>query len=927
VSQQTPLVCRTEHRRQLIRDASLNGVDYVDVHCKHLCVHFLTGIPPEFLPAPKKKHLTPEEKKRALRRIVIKGGRRISGITATHFDVDRASNRFEESCLGIDVDKEGDWSTYTLCFVELDEKGRPTDTPMRSLDPRYACLDFTFRTDCPAEVDCKVDDACPSDVKPSPAISYLAKDYATFRQLILDRLSLVMPDWRERHVPDIGIALVELLAYTADYLSYYQDAVGTEQYLDTARQRISVRRHARLIDYAMHDGCNARAFVHARVNPPQMKVGRGDLFFLTRPPGPAVAPVLNLGAFANLPPGSLVFEPLTGKQELTFYQAHNTIRIYTWGDAECCLPRGATRATLLDETEEHDQPDPELCEPPKPKKKPYKKSKYEQSQDDGHDDEDAHGDPQYEHQHEPGHVHYDGCGCPPPPPPQRPPRPLHLAIGDFLLFEELACAGTTISDFDGETPQPDVDRTHRHVVRLTRVTEGCDALLGNRVLEVEWSREDALPFTLCISAIGAAPDCDFVKNLAVARGNIVLADHGQTIPDEPLDPIEPQPADELCDGVDAPAEIANVPRRYRPVLKHAPLTFSEPLRANAPATLLVRQDPRAALPSIEVQSTLRDLAESWTPRADLLASGGDDAHFVAEVDDRGFAHLRFGDGDTGRALEVEMSLAARYRAGNGRAGLVGAEAIVHAVLRKGATGDIERVRNPLPATGAFEPESIAEVKTFAPSSIHGRLQRAVTADDYAILARSLRYPERDPRVQGSAGRLLWNGSWYEADVAIDPFATPALEPQLQQEITARLQPARRMGHDLYVGAAAAVPIRLELELCVELHFLRAHVVAAVREVLGNRTLRDGGPAFFHPDNLTFGAAVYASRIIAAVMLVEGVAKVCVVKLERLDQEGRGNPDLPNGLLKLRPNEIARLDADATFPENGILTFSEVRGGR
>ena len=38
---------------------------------------------------------------------------------------------------------------------------------------------------------------------------------------------------------------------------------GTEAYLDTARRRISVRRHVRLVDYPMHEGCNARAWVHA----------------------------------------------------------------------------------------------------------------------------------------------------------------------------------------------------------------------------------------------------------------------------------------------------------------------------------------------------------------------------------------------------------------------------------------------------------------------------------------------------------------------------------------------------------------------------------------------------------------------------------------------------------------------------------------
>ena len=70
-----------------------------------------------------------------------------------------------------------------------------------------------------------------------------------------------MPDWKERHVPDIGITLVEVLAYVGDHLSYYQDAVATEAYLETARKRVSVKRHARLVDYVMHEGCNARAWV------------------------------------------------------------------------------------------------------------------------------------------------------------------------------------------------------------------------------------------------------------------------------------------------------------------------------------------------------------------------------------------------------------------------------------------------------------------------------------------------------------------------------------------------------------------------------------------------------------------------------------------------------------------------------------------
>ena len=89
----------------------------------------------------------------------------------------------------------------------------------------------------------------------------MAKDYASFRRLLVDPIPSRVPDWTERHEADQGIALLELLAYEGDYISYAQDAVAQEMHLETARQRESVRRHAKLIDYPMHHGINAKAFL------------------------------------------------------------------------------------------------------------------------------------------------------------------------------------------------------------------------------------------------------------------------------------------------------------------------------------------------------------------------------------------------------------------------------------------------------------------------------------------------------------------------------------------------------------------------------------------------------------------------------------------------------------------------------------------
>ena len=45
-----------------------------------------------------------------------------------------------------------------------------------------------------------------------------------------------MPDWRERNPADVGVTLVEVLAYVGDQLAYYQDAVGRNRRRTWARR-------------------------------------------------------------------------------------------------------------------------------------------------------------------------------------------------------------------------------------------------------------------------------------------------------------------------------------------------------------------------------------------------------------------------------------------------------------------------------------------------------------------------------------------------------------------------------------------------------------------------------------------------------------------------------------------------------------------
>ncbi|HEX3550026.1 MAG TPA: baseplate J/gp47 family protein [Candidatus Elarobacter sp.] len=171
---------------------------------------------------------------------------------------------------------------------------------------------------------------------PSARIDYLTKDYAGFRQLMLDRMAATLPAWNEPHVADEGAALVELLSYAADYLSYYQDAVATEAYLGTARRRTSVRRHARLLEYRMHEGCTPRVWLHFEVPPSGDPAGPVALHlrkgFYVGPDAGAGSPAAS-GAFATL-------------EDVIVSEAGNAFDLDDGGLDTFTLAAGATRATL-----------------------------------------------------------------------------------------------------------------------------------------------------------------------------------------------------------------------------------------------------------------------------------------------------------------------------------------------------------------------------------------------------------------------------------------------------------------------------------------------------------------------------------------------------------------------------------------------------
>ncbi|HEU4390615.1 MAG TPA: baseplate J/gp47 family protein [Blastocatellia bacterium] len=112
-------------------------------------------------------------------------------------------------------------------------------------------------------------------------IDYLARDYNSFRQALIDLIPAKLPEWTDRSESSFGIVLIELFAYMADILSYYQDRLANEAFLTTAQERRSVINHLRLIGYELAPAAPAAArlsLVVANNVTRQLEVRRGDQF-------------------------------------------------------------------------------------------------------------------------------------------------------------------------------------------------------------------------------------------------------------------------------------------------------------------------------------------------------------------------------------------------------------------------------------------------------------------------------------------------------------------------------------------------------------------------------------------------------------------------------------------------------------------------
>lgn len=849
------LSCDDEQQRRadILAHPTLNGIDYIEVDPNDhtiLRVFFLKPLPPKNAANPNDTNdaygITAD-----LTKIQITGGTRIVGIFAV------AAQREPAGSLTIHVNAGGDYSVYALTLAVDPTK----------LDPFLGRVLLSFMAACPVDFDCRPVVECPPPALDERLIDYEAKDYESFRRLLLDLLPQLNPRFTERNPSDLGIALIELLAHTGDHLSYYQDAAANEAFLETLRQRISAQRHSKLIDYRMHDGHNAWAYIHFNVGATaSLKMGTKILTRITAPLRGMSAPPDVLIDDAKITADALDTDPALASTivfETTFNAnfdpTNNEILVHAWGDEECCLAPGTTEVFL-----------------------------------------------------------YSVVGGNPA------VRPA-LKKGDYLLLEEVKGPLTgAAADADPAYRQvvliDDVANTEDPVYSdtlvngaLIRWTMGTNPL---PLLRVRWTRADALTFPLCLSA--RHPDTGLIRNISVARGNIALADHGlttsETLP-APRPTVLGLPLRIVLTRAPLTMQCEPESLQYDPT-NARPKTERRALSCNA----------RDAKPAVALLITFPTDVELWTPVPDLLDSPPFAENFVAEVDNNGVAILRFGDGEYGRIPVDAISIQAAYRIGNGRAGNVGAEAFAHVALT-GPANWLKAVRNPLAARGGTDPETIEEVRQLAPAAMRAEQFRAVTEADYAQATQKL--PEVAGAVASFRWTGSWYTVFVGIDPRDSndllnlPNGRTRLSDTLARRVRAFLTRYRLAGYDLEIRPPIFVPLEIEMDVCAAPGYFRTEVGKAVTDALSNRVLPNGTRGFFHPDHFTFGQPVYLSQLYAAVEKVEGVDSVVIKTFQHFGQAANG--ELAKGVMPMDAWEIAQCENDPNFMEHGVLHVNALGG--
>jgi uncharacterized phage protein gp47/JayE len=83
----------------------------------------------------------------------------------------------------------------------------------------------------------------------NPVFDYSSRDYTSVYTDLVQRIPVYLPEWTSTSSSDFGQVLLQMFAYVADLLAYYEDRIAGEAFIQTATQAVSILNLAAMLDY------------------------------------------------------------------------------------------------------------------------------------------------------------------------------------------------------------------------------------------------------------------------------------------------------------------------------------------------------------------------------------------------------------------------------------------------------------------------------------------------------------------------------------------------------------------------------------------------------------------------------------------------------------------------------------------------------
>ncbi|SEO03772.1 putative baseplate assembly protein [Nitrosospira multiformis] len=830
-----------DRKARLLESLLFNGIDFVEIANDSqtwLRVHFLNSV----------------QLSGTISTPTITGGETIRTVSVSPVNDNTDWQTDGNSLiLNLTVASPGDFSIYRLSISS------------NKLDPFFQEVTFSFKARCPSSLDCRlVTPQCPAEEQDIPPIDYLAKDFLSFRQALLDFSALRYPEWQERSEADVGVMFLEALSALADDLSYTQDRIAAEASLDTATQRRSLVRHARMVDYEPRCATASRVMLQFDVDQGVNSIAHGLAVTGAAPDGTPVVFETGEGLLQTLTDatGRRLSSPPTSIAS-SLWNA-GAIKPYWFDDSERCLKAGATsmkvlghgfnfqpNQLLLIETKAQTSADPPIRQ-------------IVQLTDNF------------------------GIGGP-------------VEDCDFLFSQPIGSSRPPFMTCNASPPGPTAP------VAFTYLRwRDADKLLVDHDLTRTTLGGNLVPAT---------------QGITVTDERFAMVSASPEDPTIPVAIVRTGPREAVAD-TDVPP-----PWQYLYSLKKAPLAWLVPTgpaadRIPLPEILLEQTD--GGLPAkwdwLRRLLDAEQFANVFTlDKARYLPIGrNSDDSVQYEYDSDAGDTIRFGDGIFGEIPPDTAVFRVTYRVGGGAIGNIAADAVWQIDPAISAKAKLRSATNPFPASGGADEETAERVRRLAPQAFRTLQNRAVIPKDYQNAAEKL------PWVQRAGTVFRWTGSWLTVFTTPDPLHSERITIDQRKELIDLLNRYRMAGYESYVPEPQYVSLDIEVQVCALPDAFQGDVQAAILGRLNSSSVVNGQRGFFNPDNFSFGVPLERSNLESAIQSAPGVAGVLCVRY-RVRGRTQGMTEMPDSVA-VAADQIIRCDNDPSVPEHGSIKVS-ILGGK